>query len=281
MGLALLVGLALLLAGLMGAHQLPIWIGLQGEARSAAQEYLAILVPVLPCMALQSVGISALRAAGDTTSGLLSMILVNLINAGLSYALVTGVGPFPEVGWRGLAIGTSAGYLVGSTIVVGLLFAGRRGLYLRWSDAIPSWDWYWRLLRVGLPGGMDMVATVGCHLWFVGIINSLGTTASAAHGLGIRVESLAYIPCNAFTAASATLTGQLLGAKQPGRAFRSVLWICGLAIVTMFGVATLFLQGSSTLVSIFVGSKNQGLLPIVTGLLQTIAWDCQLWLSSM
>lgn len=270
--LGILVSGVLLLLGLFQSDQLPIAIGLQDEACAAAQQFLRFVVPVLPFMAIQWIGAAALRAAGDTVSGLMAMILVNLINASLSFVFVTGWGPFPELGWQGLAIGTASGYLVGGSIVLSLLIFGRRGLRLHPSKMWPEWEWQSRLLRVGLPGGMDMVATVGCHLWFVGIINSLGTAASAAHGLAIRVESLAYIPCNAYTAASATLAGQLLGAKQPQRAFRSVLAICGLAILTMIGVGFFFRGYSPFLVSIFIGSKNEALLPVVSGLLQTIAW---------
>lgn len=271
-GLGLLIGLGLCLMGSVGASTLPRWIGLQDGAQEAARDYLQILVPALPFMAMQFVGIAALRAAGDTVSGLVSMILVNGINAGLSFALVTGWGPFPKIGWPGLAWGTSIGYITGGSIVLGLLIAGRRGLALSPRAMIPSMEWYLRLLRIGIPGGMDMIATVTCHLWFIGIINSLGTLASAAHGLAIRVESLAYIPCNAFTAAASTLAGQLLGAKQPKRAFRSVLIICGVAMMCMVGVGVLFLMGSRPLVEVFVGSKHEALLPVVVGLLQTIAW---------
>ena len=39
-----------------------------------------------------------------------------------------------------------------------------------------------------------------CHLWYLSIINRLGVTAAAAHGVGVKIEALSFIPGSAFEA---------------------------------------------------------------------------------
>jgi hypothetical protein len=98
----------------------------------------------------------------------------------------------------GLAIGTSIGYAFAGLLVLAMLFRGRAGLRLRWSELRPRRDMIRRLLHVGLPGGGDQMSIVCCHLAYVRTINGLGSLATAAHGVGVRIESISYLPGFAF-----------------------------------------------------------------------------------
>ena len=57
-----------------------------------------------------------------------------------------------------------------------------------------------------------------CQMWFVSIVNNLGTVAAAAHGIALKIEALSYLPGSAFQIAATTLAGQYLGAKDERRA---------------------------------------------------------------
>ena len=59
------------------------------------------------------------------------------------------------------------------------------------------------------------------HLWFFGIVNTLGETASSAHGIALGWEALSFLCGSAFGTAAMTLVGQNLGAGKPARAARS------------------------------------------------------------
>ena len=139
----------------------------------------------------------------------------------------TGV-EFPVLrGRRFLLVNHKAtGYAVAGALILTMLVHGRAGLRLRWRRLKPDPKMIRRILRIGVPGGVDMTAIVLCHLWFLSIVNSLGVLAAAAHGLAIRIESLGYLPGTAFQVAAATLAGQYLGAGDYRRASRSVLTAC-------------------------------------------------------
>lgn len=244
---------------------------LEPQAAAHAVRYLYILVPIIPLLMIEQVGIACLRGAGDTFSGLAIKVLVNVVNSGLSAGLVLGLGPLPKLGWEGLAIGTAAGHGLAGVIILILLWRGRAGLKLERTMLRPDWTLLRRLLRVGLPGGMDVLALISCHLVYVSIINRLGTLAAAAHGLGVQIEAIAYLPGSAFQVSAATMTGQLLGAHQPQRAMRAALVALALGGTFMCSVGVLLFFFAPQFAGFFTGDATDPtarvaaeLLPIVS-----------------
>ena len=209
----LLMAVTLPFAGLF-----PLLMGLKGTAAAAAERYLTIEFCVLPAVMVERVAIACLRGAGDTVSGLVTMAIVNVINMGCSYALCIGLGPLPELGWTGIAVGTAIGHCCGAAILLALLAGGRAGFHLRLEGMRPDFDLIRRILRIGIPGGIDVVLVNICQMIFLRIVLSLGDAAAAAHGVAIQVEALGYMPGGAFQVSAATMAGQYLGARDLIRA---------------------------------------------------------------
>jgi putative MATE family efflux protein len=241
------------------------------EPARLASQYLLVLTPLIPAMMAEQVGIACLRGAGDTLTGFIAMSVVNVVNVAISGSLVSGWGPFPQLGWIGLAIGTAAGYAVACGLILAVLIRGRAGLRLRWSGMRPDRELIRRILRIGVPGGVDMTAIVLCHLWFLTIVNSLGILEAAAHSLAIRIESLAYLPGTAFQVAAATMTGQSLGAGDHRRAARSVYAAYAAGGTLMSAAAVLFVFGGEWLTSFFLGAGAAETQALAVPLLQIVA----------
>lgn len=246
-------------------------VNLEGTSAALAVRYIYCILPALPLIMMESVGIACLRGAGDMIAGLLIMVAVNTVNIVVSWSLVLGIGPLPRLGWEGLAIGTSLGYCSGGLLAVGLLVRGRSGLHLNWRRMRPDLPFIRRLLWIGVPGGADMLSIIGCQLWFVALINQLGDLAAAAHGVAIRVESLAYLPGAAFQVAAATLAGQYLGARDHHRANRSVITALLFGGGLMMMAAMAFFFAAPQLAMLLVGGRQARIALAAAPLLQTIA----------
>lgn len=263
---------ALMAIGLPLACTLVQAMGLQADAATAAARYLTIVLCVLPCIMVERIGVAALRGAGDTLSGLVVMSLVNIINIITSYALVVGAGPLPALGWDGVAIGTAVGHCSGAAIVLILLAAGRAGYRLRLAELSLDLSMVRRILRIGIPGGCDVLLICMCHLGFVRVISSLGVTPMAAHGVALQIEALAYMPGGAFQIAASTLTGQYLGAGDPARAFRSALVACAAAMALMVSAGVTFYLAATPLAEFFLGGDTRAAAPLAAEILHVIAW---------
>lgn len=273
---ALALGLVLAAAVTLGAA----WQGphlvrlLQLEGRSAelAAEYMMCVVPAIPLVMLLYVGVACFRAAGDMVTGLVIMTMVNAVNVAVSWSLVLGLGPLPSWGWKGIAAGTACGYVVGGLLVLALLARGRSGLKLHVRLMWPDRDILSRLVWVGLPGGADTLSVVVCQLWFLSLVNRLGALASAAHGVAISIESLAYLPGTAFQLAAATLAGQYLGARDAARASRSVWAACLLGGAMMSVTGVLFYALAGRLAGLLVGPDQADVVSQAVPLVQTVAF---------
>ena len=200
---------------------------------------------------------------------------MNLVNAVVSTGLVTGLGFFPHVGWTGLAIGATSGHCVGGLIVLFRL-ARRNGVVdirsasTPWSVDVPKMR---RILRIGIPGGIDIWAVLACHLTYAAIINSLGTLAQAAHGLGLQIEAMSYLPGSAFSVAAATIAGQSLGASDQRRAVRGVLLCASCAAAIMATAGLLMFFCGESIAMFFTGQPDE--LAIFVGrLLKIVAISC-------
>jgi len=227
-------------------------LGMRADAAEPARRYLRYVIPVIPAMMVQQVGIACLRGAGDTMSGFITMAIVNTVNAIVGITLATGLGPFPQLGWDGLAIGTISGYVTGGIIVFVLLIRGRAGIKLKRKLLKFDYRLTCRILKIGIPGGMDQLFLVSCHIAFLMVITGLGNAALAAHSLGIRIESLAYLPGSAFHVAAATMTGQYLGAGKVKKATRSALMATAIGGSLMIVSGFIFYFGAELLTGMFV-----------------------------
>ena len=254
---ALVLGACLALAvttlGLLFGSRFVAILGLEGEAARLTMEYLTIVLPVVPAMMIEQVGVAVLRGAGDTVTGMVAMAFQNVVNIAVAVALVRGWGPFPNLGWRGLAIGATAGYLSTAAIIFLRLLIGRYGLRFDWRQLRPDFELIRRLLRIGIPGGIDVMSVAICQLWFLSIVNRLGDVAAAAHGVAITIESLSYLPGVAFQVAATTLVGQYLGAGDARRAKHSVATSTFVALGIMSISAVSIYFASDWLAIQFVG----------------------------
>jgi putative MATE family efflux protein len=272
MGLGLVVGVSLAAVGLAVAPMLIVAMGLRGEAAAGAVLYLRIILVALPLMTCELVGNACLRGAGDTRTGMVIMSVVNVLNITLSWGLVQGWGPLPRLGLAGVALGTAMAEAVGGLMMVSVLLAGRQGLALRGHRMVPHFPSVRRLLRISLPATGEMTTNSLCQLWFLGVINRLGPTATAAHGVAIRCEAIAFLTISAFSVAASTLTGQYLGARRPDLAVRAARTAWGLGVLVLSLIGLVLAVGAEPLFGVFLGRGGTEVARLGAPLLRIVAF---------
>ena len=217
--------------------------GLEGRALALCRLYLRIVAFAAPFHAVMLAGAAALRGAGDTRTPFAVMVGVNLLNAGTSVLLVYGPDPIGGHGVAGIAGGTLAAWVAGSTAIVAVLIKPRGVLVLKRRRLRPHPHTMARLGRVGLPNLAEVVG--GTWLATFVVLTMVGRLPGeglvGAHMIAVRVESMSFQPGFALGVAAATLAGQYLGAGDPAGARRAVAlcWAVGATLMTAVGVAFL------------------------------------------
>ena len=271
-GLSLILGTAALVLGQLVAPNLIRALNLEGQSARSATLFLRVVLLVTPLLACTTAGVACLRGVGDTRTGMWVMILVNAVNVALAWSLVRGIGPIPRLGFTGIAIGTATGEAVGGLAVLIILARGRSGLRLDLAGMWPAWGEAWRILRISLPAAGESLTNVFCQLWFLGLINKLGATATAAHGVAIRCEALAFLTVTAFSIAASTLTGQYLGAGRPDLASKAARTAWGIGVALLVAVGILIYIEADAMFGLFLGGKQPNVAAVGVPVLRIVAF---------
>jgi len=161
-----------------------------------------------------------LRGLGDSKTPLFALIISTLVNVvlDLSFVLFLGWGVF------GVAFATVIAQTVSLVWVL---------LYLRKNNPdfrIGSFplrferDLFDRILRIGLPSGIQQ-ALVGAGLMtLTGVVNGFGTNPAAAYSGAGKLDSFAIMPAMNIGLALSSFAGQNLGAGFKDRVHRGLLY---------------------------------------------------------
>lgn len=252
---AVLVGVLLTVFVEVFAGQAMLLIGAQGETVELGAIYLRIAGSVFLPSTIMFIGNACLRGAGDTRTPLFVMGVVNMLNIAVAWTLINGALGLPRMGVAGSAVGALAGRLAGGVIVLGLLLKGRSRLSLRSQPFHVDTALIQRILRVGVPTGLEQLTIRSGMMVYARIVSSLGIVAYAAHQIAVNAESLSYMPGFGFAVAATTLIGQGLGARDPERAEKDgmIAFYLGAALMTLMGIC--FILFPRSFVSFFTNEE--------------------------
>jgi putative MATE family efflux protein len=164
------------------------------------------------------VGARALAGGGDTRTPMYIRTISVPLNVVLNALLIFGVGPLPELGIAGAAIGTVLANLLSAGLFTGVLLSGRFVARLRLGGRQFDSDIISEILRVGTPLAGSRLADTGGRFPFLFVLGQLGTPVLAAYAIGRQVMQLAMMPAWGYSTASSTLVGQSLGAGDAAEA---------------------------------------------------------------
>lgn len=160
---------------------------------------------------------------GNTMGPMQVSLATVLMNAALDPMFIFGVGPLPAMGVAGAAAATVLSHFTASLVGALRLFRGSGGFRITRETMRPDRETLGRILSIGLPIGFGQAGTSLGFTVMMGIVNSFGSAATAAFGVGNRIIHLALVPSMGLSQANAAAVGQCLGAGMPGRAQRSTL----------------------------------------------------------
>ncbi|MGB5682674.1 MAG: MATE family efflux transporter, partial [Polyangiales bacterium] len=158
----------------------------------------------------------------------------------------------PALGVRGAAWGTVISQAVAVALIVLILqrdfVPGMRArLGLARLDHSLARD----LFRVGAPAALDMVILNVAFLTIVGMLARVAQVTVAAHGIGIRIQSLAFVPALGVSQATGAMVGNALGGGEVPEAREVVRGgvILSTTISTLIGLS--IVAGAVPILAIF------------------------------
>ena len=162
------------------------------------------------------------RGAGDPAIAMRMLWISNAINIVVCPLFIFGLGPFPEMGVTGAAVGTNIGRGTAVVAQLWMLSSGRAphphpAAHLRLVPSV-----MWNVCRLSGSGFLQILIDTSSYIGLVRVISTFGSDALAGYTIGIRIVIFAIMPAWGLSNAAATMVGQALGAKKPERAEESV-----------------------------------------------------------
>jgi putative MATE family efflux protein len=237
-----------LLSATVGVAVAPSILRLLGASDATTDLAMDYLRPSLFGAAFYYINIlltGVLRGVGNTSLPFKVALGSNLLNGILNYGFILGGLGLPAYGVAGAAYGTILSNAWAIAMLYWLINRGAvRGLSIPLSFAPIDRRLIAKLWKIGYPAALDMTVLNVMLMSIVGMVGHLDELAVAAHGIGLRIQSLAFVPGLAISQAAGAMVGQALGRNDPDEA-REVLRLtrklaaavmCGLgALIVLFG----------------------------------------------
>jgi MATE family multidrug resistance protein len=180
--------------------------------------------------------------------------LVNLI---LDYAMIFGHWGFPELGIKGAGIATVLAGVFSFFVFLALITTDINNVS---CHTIKGWrpqqDLFIRLLRYGLPSGMQFFLEMAGFTGFVLIVGRLGTASLAATNIAFNINTLAFMPMIGCGIAVSVLVGQYLGAEKPELAQTTAYSGFYLTLVYMVTIASAYALAPDVFVAPFAAQAD-------------------------
>jgi multidrug resistance protein, MATE family len=180
------------------------------------------------------------------------------VNIPLDYCLINGIGPFPELGIAGAAIATVAAEGVIVLTLVLLIFSKKnRDLFGTWKRRRFDSELFGRLMRYGVPSGVQFFLEVFGFTFFIQMLGRLGDLELAASNIVLSIEALVFMPMVGFHIGNATLVGQAIGRKAPEGGMEATTSALHITLAYMVPLGALFVWVPEPLLALFQTGGEQ------------------------
>lgn len=158
---------------------------------------------------------------GNTKVTMFVNIAGNLLCVLLSWTLIFGAGPIPELGISGAGWAAAGGQALMTAIYVALILSPyNRRRYRTARLAGVHKGLFLRLIRYGAPNGVGFFLDVASFGAFVFIVGGLDKLSLAANNIIASINMIAFMPVIGMGMAALTLVGKYIGRKKPDMAVR-------------------------------------------------------------
>lgn len=182
---------------------------IEPDVMAYANTYLMIVTASIPFIAIYNAGAAVFRVQGNSAVSMKVSILMNGINVAGNAIFVLGL----HSGVEGVAIPTLVSRIVAAVVMTVLLFNQDLTLHLsKYMQIRFDWSMIRRILRIGIPNGVENSMFQLGKLVLLSLISTFGTVAITANAVSNTVAAFAILPGQAIGMGLVTVVSQCVGA---------------------------------------------------------------------
>lgn len=238
-------------AGVLTIDPLFTLLGAPADMLPLIGGYMKILYGGVPFVVVGMVGMSSMRATGDTRLPSLLMVIAAIANVVLDPLLIFGLGPFPAMGLNGAAM--AALIARGALFFGALYFMFYRLDMLTFRPPDPgelrkSWA---DILHVGIPAaGTNTIIPIASGV-ITAMLARYGPEAVAGFGVATRVEALVLVMYYALSAIIGPFVGQNISSGEAKRIYHALRLCTLFCLASGMAIAVVLAAFSTFIPSLF------------------------------
>lgn len=228
--LSLIAGFTSMIIGVLFSRTMLVMMDSPDDVLDLAALYIKIYFLGMPALMVYNFGSAILRATGDTVRPLYFLTISGIVNVLLNLLFVCVF----KMDVAGVALATIISQYISAVLIVICLLKLEGCCHLNLKEIKLDKSEIARMLKVGLPAGIQSSMFSVSNVLIQSSINSFGSTVMAANAAASNIEGFTYTAMNSIYQAAITFTGQNVGAKKPER-ISKVMIVC-LLTVTILGL---------------------------------------------
>ena len=219
-------GVILVFLGFIISKPALTWMDTPADVIKHSVLYMRIYFAGMPFMMVYNFGAAVLRAVGDTRRPLYYLLVAGVVNVVLNLTFVICF----HMGVAGVALATVISQVISALLVVRCLIKTDGVYKLEIKDVHISMDKVWRMVRIGMPAGLQGALFSISNVLIQSSVNSFGSIAMAGNTAASNLEGFVYTSMNAFYQAAISFCGQNYGAQKYKRVGK-ILLICEILVI--------------------------------------------------
>ncbi len=227
--LALALAAAFSTVLLVGAPFVFRAMGGRGEMLAAALAYANVAFGGAVCICMLNLLGSVVRGTGNMSLPARVIIGSVIAHVLISPPLIFGWGPVPALGPAGAGWGLVIAFGAGSLVLLFHLRSPHSLVSLVFRGVPLRWALFAEILKVGVPGLINVIINNLSVVLLTGIAGHLGREVAIGYAMGARLEYILIPLAFGFGTAIVALVGTNWGAKQHARAYR-IAWTGGATV---------------------------------------------------
>lgn len=240
-------GIGLMIVGIVFSRLMLQVMQTPADVIDYAVLYIRIFFAGTIANLLYNMGAGILRAIGDSKRPLYYLIICCFANIGLDLLFVAVF----HMGVAGAALATILSQFLSAVLVLGALMRTKDMYRLEWKKLRIDGIMLKRIIRIGLPAGMESAMYSISNVIVQAGVNTLGTDSVAAWAAYGKVDGLFWMMVSALGISATTFIGQNYGAKKVERVHQGVRVCMMLAVIMTLIMDGVLLVAGDFLMSMF------------------------------
>jgi len=229
------ISILIMIIGLILSNSLVSIMQVGQDVHELSVFYLRVILMGMPFLFFMELIAGIFRGWGNSVIALKFMFFAVITNIILDPILIFVF----DWGVIGAAVATIVSRGIFALIFAYILFSGKLGFKVHFSDFKPDFRFIKKVISIGLPASLGQSVTAFGFTIITSVVSQFGPIVISAYGVGNRINSMVVMFSVGMSLATGAMSAQFIGAGHKEKAVETVRKAGGITFTVILGISAL------------------------------------------